>query len=150
MTIGSRRGLDDVRPVRGLFGHLASMHPSAPERREGDRFGHVGCPVPSSPAYPSKVADQASIRIIRTRPNVWDFLAYLWRPPAYEVLIDGAVAGEVSGGHDDAFDVSPGRHEVEVNSSFGRWSQRRAVTVEGGSEVALRCHTTWFGYISLK
>ena len=95
------------------------------------------------------MVDQASIRIIRTGPNVWDFLAYLLWPPAYGVVIDGAVAGEVSMAHDFAFDVSPGHHEVEV-TSFGRRSQRRVVAVEGGSEVALTCHTTWFAYISLK
>lgn len=62
------------------------------------------------------------------------------RRRAYEVLLDGALVGEVHHGRDGVFEVEPGRHVVEVRIGWAR-SRRLEIGVAAGAEAVVTCRS---------
>jgi hypothetical protein len=75
----------------------------------------------------------ASIRLER-QPTPWTD-----RLRAYKVAIDDEVVGSIGHGEEKVFEVSPGRHRVQLHIDWGR-SQPVEVDAQEDAEVRLTCH----------
>lgn len=83
----------------------------------------------------------ALVRLYRPgfAPARWPFGWYV----SYEVVIDGAVVGDLWGREVKAFEVSPGQREVELKRPPFPWSTGITIAVQAGATVDLAT-SLWF------